>query len=173
METVIDISAEHMSNVFGQFDSYMKKVERAFGVTVVIRESKMKLIGTDDGIKKASRAFAQLFELSGRGNRITEQNVDYAIALTLEEREDALVEIDKDLICHTIHGKPIKPKTLGHRPGRDREDVPGDGNGDHRIQKGRSQPDHPDAPGDRGGREAGVFARGPAKQDRPVPAPAL
>ncbi len=115
METVIDISAEHMSNVFGQFDSYMKKVERAFGVTVVIRESKMKLIGTDDGIKKASRAFAQLFELSGRGNRITEQNVDYAIALTLEEREDALVEIDKDLICHTIHGKPIKPKTLGQK----------------------------------------------------------
>ena len=45
METVIDIPVEHMSNVFGQFDAYMKKVERAFGVTVVIRDNNMKLLG--------------------------------------------------------------------------------------------------------------------------------
>ena len=115
METVIDIPVEHMSNVFGQFDAYMKKVERAFGVTVVIRDNNMKLLGRDRDVQKARRVFTQLFELSKRGSQITEQNVDYAISLTFEEKESAIVEIDKDLICHTINGKPVKPKTLGQK----------------------------------------------------------
>ena len=115
METVIDIPVEHMSNVFGQFDAYMKKVERAFGVTVVIRDNNMKLLGRDSDVQKARRVFTQLFELSKRGSQITEQNVDYAISLTFEEKESAIVEIDKDLICHTINGKPVKPKTLGQK----------------------------------------------------------
>ncbi len=115
METVIDIPVEHMSNVFGQFDAYMKKVERAFGVTVVIRDNNMKLLGRDRDVQKARRVFTQLFELSKRGSQITEQNVDYAISLTFEEKESAIVEIDKNLICHTINGKPVKPKTLGQK----------------------------------------------------------
>lgn len=115
METVIDIPADHIANVFGQFDVYMKKIERAFGITVVLRENNLKLLGKDSDILKASRVFKQLFELSKRGNRITEQNVDYAISLTFEEKESAIVEIDKELICHTINGKPIKPKTLGQK----------------------------------------------------------
>lgn len=115
METVIDVQAEHIANVFGQFDAHMKKIERSFGITVVVRDNRIKLLGTDDGIKRASKVFQQLFELSERGNQITEQNVDYAIALSFEEKEAAIVEIDKDIICHTINGKPIKPKTLGQK----------------------------------------------------------
>lgn len=115
METAIDIPAEHIANVFGQFDVYRKKIERAFGITVVLRENNLKLLGKNADIQKASRVLKQLFELSKRGNRITEQNVDYAISLTFEEKESAILEIDKELICHTINGKPIKPKTLGQK----------------------------------------------------------
>ena len=32
-----------------------------------------------------------------------------------ESGEDVLLEIDGDCICHTISGKPIKPKTLGQK----------------------------------------------------------
>ncbi len=112
-ETTINMPTEHMANVFGQFDTYIKKIERAFSVTAVIREDHMKLLGSQRDVEKASRTFCQLLELSRRGNAITEQNVDYAISLTFEEKEEALTEIDKELICHTISGKPIKPKTLG------------------------------------------------------------
>ncbi len=31
------------------------------------------------------------------------------------KKESAIVEIDKDCICHTINGKPVKPKTLGQK----------------------------------------------------------
>ena len=66
--------------------------------------------------RKVQRILNQLVELARRGNTITEQNVDYAISLVFEDQEDSmLVDIDKDLICHTLQGKPIKPKTLGQK----------------------------------------------------------
>lgn len=114
-ELNLNIPPEHMANVFGQFDTYMKKIEKAFRVTVVIRNDSIKLLGSGGGIKNASAVFEQLLELSRRGNAITEQNVNYAISLAMEEKADAIVEIDKDCICHTIQGKPVKPKTIGQK----------------------------------------------------------
>lgn len=57
----------------------------------------------------------QLLELSRRGNTIMEQNVNYAIGLAMEHDNTDLAEIDSDIICHTIQGKPIKPKTAGQK----------------------------------------------------------
>ena len=62
-----------------------------------------------------SRVLRQLTALSDRGNDIEEQNVDYAIEMGKEDQEDRLMEMDADCICHTINGKPIKPKTLGQK----------------------------------------------------------
>ena len=46
---------------------------------------------------------------------ITEQNVNYALSLSMEEKSPSLLELDKDVICHTIQGKAVKPKTLGQQ----------------------------------------------------------
>lgn len=48
---------------------------------------------------------------------LEEQNVNYAIEMEHESQghDDVLLEIDSDCICHTISGKPIKPKTLGQK----------------------------------------------------------
>ena len=35
LETMIDIPAEHEKNVFGQFDIFAKKIERALHVTLL------------------------------------------------------------------------------------------------------------------------------------------
>ncbi len=115
METIIDIPAEHEKNVFGGFDAYVKIIERAFNVTIIARNGEIKVVGAGEDVTKAKSVFIQLLELSKRGNQITEQNVNYAISLGYEDKERAIVEIDKDLICHTISGKPIKPKTLGQK----------------------------------------------------------
>ncbi len=45
METVIDIPAEHEANVFGQFDVYAKKIERALHVTLIARGESVKIMG--------------------------------------------------------------------------------------------------------------------------------
>ena len=114
-ELNIDIPAEHEKNVFGQFDVFAKKIERTFHVTLISRDGMIKILGEQSLAQKAYRVLSQLTELSRRGNTITEQNVNYAISLVFEGQEEEIVEIDKDLICHTLQGKPIKPKTLGQK----------------------------------------------------------
>lgn len=114
-EITMEMPMEHVQNVFGQFDAYIKKIERMINVSVVERDGTLKLIGEPGAVKKAKNVFEQLIELSKRGNVIHEQNVDYALALAMEDKEEMILEIDKDCICHTIQGKPIKPKTLGQK----------------------------------------------------------
>ena len=114
-EVSLRIPAEQMSNVFGQFDVNIKKIERALGVSVIAREDQLKIIGNEAAINGAAEVFGQLAKLAERGNVITEQNVNYALALLQEHKGDAMVEIDHDVICHTIAGKPVKPKTLGQK----------------------------------------------------------
>lgn len=114
-EVIINIPMEHMKNVFGQFDAYVKKIERTLNVAIVARGEGIHVTGTEKAVEKAKSIFEHLTSLSLRGNTITEQNVDYILSLSFEEKEGEILEIDKDLICHTIQGKPIKPKTIGQK----------------------------------------------------------
>ena len=114
LETMIDIPAEHEKNVFGQFDIFAKKIERALHVTLIARNGKVKVLGEEKNVERAQQVLSQLTELSRRGNTI-QQNVDYALSLTMEDSAEDILTIDKDLICHTLQGKPIKPKTLGQK----------------------------------------------------------
>ena len=115
LETMIDIQAEHEKNVFGQFDIFAKKIERALHVTLIARNGKVKVLGEEKNVERAQQVLSQLTELSRRGNTIQEQNVDYALSLTMGDSAEDILTIDKDLICHTLQGKPIKPKTLGQK----------------------------------------------------------
>lgn len=115
IETIVDIPAEHQANIFGQFDVFMKKIERTLHVTMIFREGELKIIGGPDTVQRAKSVLDTLLQLSLRGNAIAEQNVDYALSLVFEEKDKALLEIDRDVICRTINGRPVKPKTLGQK----------------------------------------------------------
>ena len=111
----MDMPTAHMQKIFGMQDAYVKKMERDFGVAIVDRNGQLTITGKEEMVKRARGVLEQLSIISGRGNEIEEQNVDYAIALGMEEKEEALAQIDGDCICHTVNGKPIKPKTLGQK----------------------------------------------------------
>ena len=111
----MDMPIEHMQKIFGMQDAYVKKMERDFGVAIVDRNGQLTITGKEEMVKRAQGVLEQLSIISGRGNEIEEQNVDYAITLGMEEKEGALAQIDEDCICHTVNGKPIKPKTLGQK----------------------------------------------------------
>ncbi|MCI8566088.1 MAG: phosphate starvation-inducible protein PhoH [Lachnospiraceae bacterium] len=115
VETILDIPMEHEKNIYGPFDSFVKKVERTLNVTMISRDGELKLIGPEPMVQKAKSVCHNLIELSKRGNTITEQNVDYALSLVFQEKDGELLEIDKDIICRTINGKPVKPKTIGQK----------------------------------------------------------
>ncbi len=112
---IVRVPAADQQNVFGQFDSHIKKLERQFKVSITDRNGEVRISGDASCVKRTKAVLTELAELSRRGNEIHEQNVDYAITMSMEENDEVLLEIDKDLICHTITGKPVKPKTLGQK----------------------------------------------------------
>lgn len=114
-QTGMQISAEHIQNIFGRNDSYIKKIESDLGVVITDRNGEVRISGEQEAVSKAVRLIRDLVELAQRGNTIQEQNVSYALELSKEGEEDAILEMDADCICHTITGKPIKPRTLGQK----------------------------------------------------------
>ena len=112
----LDIPNEHLGNIFGQLDGNVRLIEETLDVTIVLRDGVLKISGTKENTGKALHVLNELYELSRRGNEITQQNVDYALSLSMEDLEDhIMVKTDSDLICHTISGKPVKPKTAGQK----------------------------------------------------------
>ncbi|MFQ7312422.1 PhoH family protein [Sellimonas sp.] len=115
LERMIEIPAEHEGNVFGQLDVHAKKIERILHVTFIARNGSVKIMGEEHRTKQAEEILEKLLELSRRGNVITEQNVDYLLALSMENEKGDVLEIDKDVLAYTIQGKPVKPKTFGQK----------------------------------------------------------
>ena len=114
-ESMIDVPVEHARNIFGQYDLFIKKIERTLNVTIIVRDSAIKIVGDAGHVAKAKSVFLNLLELSKKGEMISEQNVDYALSLSFDDKESSIVTLNQDIICHTINGKPIKPKTLGQK----------------------------------------------------------
>ena len=115
IELYTQVPADLEGNVFGQFDEHLKLIERTLNVTLISRDGMLKSLGTEQSATQAKKLIEELVVLAGRGNTITRQNVSYALSFAMEERNQVLTEIDKDFICNTIQGRPIKPKTLGQR----------------------------------------------------------
>ncbi len=115
IERTLTLPAAQQPSVFGQFDQFVKKIERTLNVTVISRDDTIRILGTESGTKKAAGVLENLSLLSAKGTPVTEQQVDYALSLSFDDRESAIVDIDNDLICHTINGRPVKPKTLGQK----------------------------------------------------------
>ena len=114
-EEIMEIPAEHAKNVFGELDSYLKKIERTLQVETVERDGELRITGLKTHVERAVLILNQLLELSRRKNVIHEQNVNYLLSLSEPEKTEKYVEMDKSCICHTIQGKPVKPKTFGQK----------------------------------------------------------
>ncbi len=115
IEDIYDIPSEYAGAVFGNFDSNLKKIEKNLHVSIVDRNGSLKIIGGPTPVGRAKSVINNLTELARRGNEITEQSVDYAISLAFEDKEDEVINLSEDIICRTIAGKPIKPKTIGQK----------------------------------------------------------
>lgn len=115
VEVEMDFPAEHGGNVFGQFDAYMKKIEQTLHVSLILRDGRLKFIGQQKAVQQAVSVIEELLELSKRGNIITEQNVNYTLSLSMDDQPAHLIELDEDVICHTVQGKAVKPKTRGQK----------------------------------------------------------
>ena len=79
IQQMMDIPIDHMPNVFGKFDVWLKQIEKYLQVTMVVRDGSLKIMGEESNVESACSVLRQLAELSARSNEITEQNVTYAL----------------------------------------------------------------------------------------------
>ena len=103
----ITVMSEYVQNVFGQFDVHAKKIEKAFHVSMILRDDKLKISGEEKDVEQAVHVLIQLFAVAARGTAIDEQKVDYTIAMSKDhpqETQENIAELDRDIICHTING---------------------------------------------------------------------
>ena len=110
-----DLSNEEIKSIFGPSDAYVKMIEKNLHVTITQREGSVKIIGEDGPVALAKECINTLRDSFKKNVEINEQKVAYALSLTKEHNSKALGDIDNDLICYTINGKPIRPKTVGQK----------------------------------------------------------
>lgn len=106
---------EDLISVFGSFDENIKYIEQTLNVTIINRDTELKVSGDEEAVYKAVRALEGLLSLASKGETIDEQRVRYLITLVQEGNEDLVQQIAKDVVCITAKGKPIKAKTVGQQ----------------------------------------------------------
>lgn len=112
----INASVEELKLLFGEHDHHIRKIENDFRVDVIDRNGTVKVIGqSEPQVVRAMSVIKELITFLSHGGELEEQNVNYAIELGHEEKEDAINKLDSDCICHTVSGKPVKPKTIGQK----------------------------------------------------------
>ena len=111
----LELDMDIMQSIFGQYDSYIAKIEKELRVMVLDREGQLRIRGEKADVEKAKKMIMDLAKSISEGNPLSEQRVNYVLEMTEEGQEVDLAVMDGTCICHTIAGKPIKPKTLGQK----------------------------------------------------------
>lgn len=111
----MEIPARQQQELFGMQDKFIKSMEKEYGVSIYNRDGNVRIKGEMEQVRRVENVMHQLLSLSRKGAEIAQQNVDYAMTLEPEAKEGILAEIDDDIICHAVNGKPVKPKTIGQK----------------------------------------------------------
>ena len=114
VESFIDIErAENTIELFGSIDENIRIIENEYNVSIINRDSQIKVSGDIEKVDAAVKTINTLITMSNRGESINEQSIRYVISLVAEGNEDKINTLANDVICITSKGRPIKAKTLG------------------------------------------------------------
>ena len=86
MQRIVErtVNAERVEDiiaVFGSFDENIRRIEEAFGVSIVNRGTDLKITGDEEAADKAARTLVGLLALAAKGESIDEQRVRYLMTL--------------------------------------------------------------------------------------------
>ncbi len=113
-------NSELTARLFGSYDINVRMLEKAFDVIVRNRSDEegdaVTVSGEDgDAVRMAAEAIKYLKDMAGYNETLTEQQVGYVIDMMKAGQEQELAGLDRDCICITTRGKPIKAKTVGQK----------------------------------------------------------
>lgn len=101
------------AELFGMMDANLKVIEEETGVSIVQRDGELTLIGGD--IDTAETVLRELSALVSKGTELDRQKVIYVIELAHKGISYTESQLDKDIVCFTHMGRPVKAKTIGQK----------------------------------------------------------
>ncbi len=111
----IQIPASMISAVFGSYDENVKKIQKEYDVTVINRGDDILISGENTNVKKAIQVINSLINIVKSGQTIEEQNINYIITEVNEKHSEDIDKLNSDIICMTVNGRTLRPKTLGQK----------------------------------------------------------
>ncbi len=91
-------------------------LEKKFNVSFLLRDSKLKIKGEEENIKRALKAINCLKSYLDNGEALNEQTVSYVTDMIEDGIESKIESLAGDGPAYiTSSGKPVKPKTLGQK----------------------------------------------------------
>ncbi len=110
-------SSEDTAALFGAFDANIRLIETAFDVRISNRRGgegsegdEIVIGGEAEGCACAHRVLEYLGRMTGAGEVLDTQTVEYVISLFRDGGETEAPHFSEDVICLTSRGKPIKAK---------------------------------------------------------------
>lgn len=99
--------------LFGNLDVNLNIIQENTGVDIFQREDALILKG--DKLDLTESILTELMSILEAGEKLDTQKVNYVIGLKEQGLSYKDSNINKDIICFTHRGKPLKPKTIGQK----------------------------------------------------------
>ena len=102
--------------LFGNLDVNLDYIREVTSADIIQRDDELIIKAeSEKAIDKASRILDELMSAIDAGEVLDKQKVQYIISLSEEGISYKESRVNKDVICFTHKGKPLKPKTLGQK----------------------------------------------------------
>lgn len=102
--------------LFGNLDVNLDYMREVTSADIIQRDDELIIKAeSEEAIDKASRILDELMSAIDAGEVLDKQKVQYIISLSEEGISYKESRVNKDVICFTHKGKPLKPKTLGQK----------------------------------------------------------
>jgi len=99
--------------IFGQADSFLRIIESRFDARIVARGDRVMIEGNSRSVERVVQVLNDLVTRLRKGDYVTDQYVNYAIAMVMENGQGPAESISTEALLTSALKKVIKPKTIG------------------------------------------------------------
>ncbi len=104
-----------IQEVVGSVDKNIRFIEKKLDVDISIRADSIFIEGDDKAAADCAAMIRELLALAEGGETIDEQKLTYTMDSINDSSGEFITSVEDDVICHTVQGKPVKPKTVGQK----------------------------------------------------------
>ncbi len=112
-QQIIPVEGIDLRLLYGANDSFLRTIEVQFDARIIARGDKLIIEGEQLRVSQVVKLFADLMTRIRQGDFITDQYLNYAIAMVKENGLGPAESISTEALLTSALKKTIKPKTVG------------------------------------------------------------